>query len=40
MPNPDIKLDSKPVMPELPLRKVTPPTDMEAKTDAQDIFIG
>ena len=40
MPNPDIKLDSKPVMPELPLRKVTPPTDMEANTDAQDIFIG
>jgi len=40
MPNPDVNLDATPVMPELPLQKVTPPTDMEAKTDAQDIFIG
>ena len=30
MPNPDIKLDSKPVMPELPLRKVTPPKELMA----------
>ena len=36
----DLNLDATPVMPELPLRKVTPPTDMEANTDAQDIFIG
>ena len=40
MPNPDVKLDATPVMPELPLRKVTPPKEMEAKTDAEDIFIG
>ena len=40
MPNPDVKLDATPVMPELPLRKVTPPREMEAKTDAEDIFIG
>ena len=39
MPNPDVKLDATPVMPELPLRKVTPPKEMEAKVDAQDIFI-
>ena len=30
MPNPDIKLDSKPVMPELPLRKVTPSKELMA----------
>ena len=40
MPNPDVKLDATPVMPELPLRKVTPPKEMEAKVDAEDIFIG
>ena len=40
MPNPDVKLDATPVMPELPLRKVTPPKEMEAKIDAEDIFIG
>jgi len=40
MPNPDVKLDATPVMPELPLKKVTPPREMEAKTDAEDIFIG
>ena len=40
MPNPDVNLDAKPVMPELPLRKITPPKEMEAKVDAQDIFIG
>ena len=40
MPNPDVKLDATPVMPELPLRKVTPPKEMEAKEDAEDIFIG
>ena len=39
MPNPDVKLDATPVMPELPLRKVTPPKEMEAKVDAEDIFI-
>ena len=39
MPNPDVKLDATPVMPELPLRKVTPPKEMEAKIDAEDIFI-
>ena len=39
MPNPDVKLDATPVMPELPLRKVTPPREMEAKVDAEDIFI-
>ena len=40
MPNPDVKLDATPVMPELPLRKVSPPKEMEAKVDAEDIFIG
>ena len=40
MPNPDVKLVATPVMPELPLRKVTPPKEMEAKVDAEDIFIG
>ena len=40
MPNPDVNLDATPVMPELPLRKVTPPKEMEAKIDAEDIFIG
>ena len=39
MPNPDVNLDATPVMPELPLRKVTPPKEMEAKVDAEDIFI-
>ena len=39
MPNPDVKLDATPVMPELPLKKVTPPKEMEAKVDAEDIFI-
>ena len=39
-PKSDINLDATPVMPELPLRKVTPPKEMEAKTDAEDIFIG
>ena len=39
MPNPDVNLDAKPVMPELPLRKITPPKEMEAKVDAEDIFI-
>ena len=40
MPKSDINLDATPVMPELPLRKVTPPKEMEAKIDAEDIFIG
>ena len=39
-PKSDINLDATPVMPELPLRKVTSPREMEAKTDAEDIFIG
>ena len=39
-PKSDINLDATPVMPELPLRKVTPPKEMEAKIDAEDIFIG
>ena len=39
-PKSDINLDAIPVMPELPLRKVTPPKEMEAKVDAEDIFIG
>ena len=38
-PKSDINLDATPVMPELPLRKVTPPKEMEAKVDAEDIFI-
>ena len=38
-PKSDVNLDATPVMPELPLRKVTPPKEMEAKVDAEDIFI-
>ena len=38
-PKSDVNLDATPVMPELPLRKVTPPREMEAKVDAEDIFI-
>ena len=38
-PKSDINLDATPVMPELPLKKVTPPEEMEAKVDAEDIFI-
>jgi len=30
MPNPDVNLDAKPVMPELPLRKITPPKELVA----------
>ena len=40
MPKSDINLDAVPVMPELPLRKVTPPKEMVAEADGEDVFIG
>jgi hypothetical protein len=40
MPNPDVNLDAEPVMPELPLEKVTPPKEMVAEADGEDVFIG
>ena len=40
MPKSDINLDAAPVMPELPLRKVTPPKEMVAEADGEDVFIG
>jgi len=39
-PKSDLNLDAEPVMPALPLEKVTPPKEMEAKVNAEDIFIG
>ena len=39
-PKTDINLDAEPVMPELPLKKVTPPTEMVAEADGEDVFIG
>ena len=39
-PRSDLNLDAEPVMPALPLEKVTPPKEMEAKVNAEDIFIG
>ena len=40
MPKSDINLDAAPVMPELPLKKVTPPKEMVAEADGEDVFIG
>ena len=40
IPKSDINLDAEPVMPELPLRKVTPPKEMVAEADGEDVFIG
>jgi len=40
MPKSDINLDAAPVMPELPLRKVTPPKEMVVEADGEDVFIG
>jgi len=39
-PKSDINLDAEPVMPSLPLEKVTPPTEMVAEADGEDVFIG